>query len=348
MSNWIYTNVSGTHVEFSWRNDATVGRAGQLRAKLTATGAANDQGFVYQSAPIPPAGSTAEGAHFVNMSGSCTSWTGGLLYIKAQYYKADGVTTTGTEAVTEAEPLVGDLSTQGFQVSPNVGVQPTDAAYLRVKIGIRRPGIYANTTTMQVELYAVNVIRTPRWLVFGQGTQMGILGRATDIAGGSGITLSTYDPSFGDTAGAGINVTATAISMGLATTFTDTAAHQGLATFANTVRWSAAITPSISAGQNDWNPAGWSSGAGGINTISVTLDAARTVTGLAASNVTQGDMVILQNVTGSGGALTLANESASSVAANRFRTNGNANVSLQPGGAVLMWYAGTRWHTLGL
>lgn len=194
--NWTLVNVSGTHTPVTWRNDASVGRAGQIRFNLTATGAAGDQSYIYQNVPIPPSGSTAEGTHVVSINGSCTSISGSsLLFVKAQYLKADGATTTGTESTTEWTPLTGNLDTQLFYVTPNSGVQPTDAAYLRVKVGIRR-GAAATTATMQIELYGVTVFYSPRYLFWGQGTHMGALTRGNDGWGGT-VYLGSYDPSSG-------------------------------------------------------------------------------------------------------------------------------------------------------
>lgn len=107
--------------------------------------------------------------------------------------------------------------------------------------------------------------------------------------------------------------------------------------FSSGVRFTGAITPSqIGADQNNYNPAGLSN----ANVLRVSSDAARTVTGLAAQP--SGELVLLMNV-GSFN-VTLANESSSSTAENRFAIG--ANALLAPGHGTLLWYdvTSSRWR----
>lgn len=101
------------------------------------------------------------------------------------------------------------------------------------------------------------------------------------------------------------------------------------------------VSVSITANQNDWNPGGdWPN----VHSIRVTTDATRTITGLSATGVSDGQLVLLENV----GALryTLTSESASSAAANRIVLPGGSSWTIQNDGGVWLRYDGTsqRWR----
>jgi hypothetical protein len=99
----------------------------------------------------------------------------------------------------------------------------------------------------------------------------------------------------------------------------------------------------LSAGQNDWNP-------GRADVLYVTSSAAVTITGLSATGIPDGFVVLLMNANASGGAaITLAHESASSSAANRFRSPFSSNVILYAdgGSATLVYHSAiNRWRVL--
>lgn len=99
---------------------------------------------------------------------------------------------------------------------------------------------------------------------------------------------------------------------------------------------------SLGSSQNNWNP-------GTADVIYVTSSTPVSITGLAASAV-DGFCVLLLNANASGGsAITLAHESASSTAANRFRSAYGANVILYAdgGSATLVYHAASaRWRVL--
>jgi len=104
------------------------------------------------------------------------------------------------------------------------------------------------------------------------------------------------------------------------------------------------ISPTaLTANANDWNPTGLAT----ASIIRATSDATvRTITGIIAGNA--GDLLILTNANAST-AITLAHESASSAAANRFFCPGNVDVSLTSRSTVWLIYdnASSRWRVSG-
>lgn len=100
------------------------------------------------------------------------------------------------------------------------------------------------------------------------------------------------------------------------------------------------LSPTLSAGQNDWAP-------GTADILFVTASSNVTVTGLAASAV-NGFSVTIVNV-GASNTVTLAHESSSSTAANRFKSAYGGNVILYAdgGSATLVYHAASsRWRVL--
>lgn len=97
----------------------------------------------------------------------------------------------------------------------------------------------------------------------------------------------------------------------------------------------------ITANQNDYNPAGLST----ARILRLATDASRNITGLTALN--NGQRLTLRN----GGAfdLVLVHESGSSSAANRFSCPGAANLTLNTCDGVEIWYDGavSRWAVVG-
>ena len=103
------------------------------------------------------------------------------------------------------------------------------------------------------------------------------------------------------------------------------------------------LTPSqITANQNNYTPTDLN--AAGI--VRVSSDAARDITGIFAGVADRraGRFLKLYNV----GAftITLKDESASSLAANRFSCSGSADFSLVEAGSANLWYdnTSTRWR----
>jgi hypothetical protein len=107
--------------------------------------------------------------------------------------------------------------------------------------------------------------------------------------------------------------------------------------------WDSLTPTALAAGNtNDYTPAGFSSPLRSVM-LRLTPDAAgSTLTGLVA--LTDGHEIAIQNI--GSGTLTLASESTSSTAANRFTLANNASLVLAAGAAVIAIYDGTssRWR----
>jgi hypothetical protein len=95
----------------------------------------------------------------------------------------------------------------------------------------------------------------------------------------------------------------------------------------------------ITADQNNYNP----TGLGSSSILRISSDATRTITGLV--NLDGGAVVHLLNV--GSNQISLANESASSSAANRFALTGSG-FSITAGGSVMLFYdaVSSRWRVL--
>lgn len=104
--------------------------------------------------------------------------------------------------------------------------------------------------------------------------------------------------------------------------------------------YAGAINTAVTGNTNNWLPANWSNRA----MFRATPSAAWTITGATAVDSSRRTIF---NVSSSN-TLTLAHESASSVAANRFICPGNTNYVIQPNAAVDIWYDTTsqRWRVI--
>lgn len=110
----------------------------------------------------------------------------------------------------------------------------------------------------------------------------------------------------------------------------------------NAIAGAAVISPAaLGAGNNvDYAPAGFSTAA----TIRATVNGAgSTITGIAAGS--SGRRVTIFNIAGAAN-LTLTNEDATSVAANRLLTPNAAALLIRPQGSAVLWYdsASVRWR----
>ena len=102
------------------------------------------------------------------------------------------------------------------------------------------------------------------------------------------------------------------------------------------------ISPTaIAAQQNDYSPTSWS----GADVVRLTFTGSQTITGFSATATAVRKFI--QNVD-TADTLTLANESASSSAANRITCPNGANLVIPPGGSVTIIYdaTSTRWRPI--
>lgn len=105
------------------------------------------------------------------------------------------------------------------------------------------------------------------------------------------------------------------------------------------------ISDTIAAQQDNYAPTSWNTS----DTLRLTLTGAQTVTGFAAPTAGGTTRKIIENID-SADALTLANESASSTAANRITCPSGANLTVPFGASVILDYDATssRWRPASL
>jgi hypothetical protein len=102
------------------------------------------------------------------------------------------------------------------------------------------------------------------------------------------------------------------------------------------------VSPSLTSSQNDWSP-------GVADVYFVTTTDNVNITGLAASAHNGFSVTIINTNAAGGSTVTLAHESSSSAAANRFTSPFGSNVILYGGGgsATLVYHAASsRWRIL--
>lgn len=96
--------------------------------------------------------------------------------------------------------------------------------------------------------------------------------------------------------------------------------------------------PAFAANQNDYNPTGLQI----ASILRLTSTGANQITGITAPDTARWKLLWITNIGASN--ITLVNASASSLATNRFATNGNTIVA--PGASVILYYDQTaqRWR----
>lgn len=304
MPNWSGpTQVSGGAITCQWVVDATNPSGYALRFTLN-TGAASDEAYMEQIVKIGSSKARAVGLVLFGQA-AFTSGTAsnGALTTSLQYLTAAGATTgTATTTSTALSILSG-----GFY-SPTLPPVRADAAYLRVRVGVKRDAA-ATTETAIVDFSDVRLVKGGPYVV------MPDLGDPTKANGymyqtGGVVVLQP------------VNGTGSTLSLNTA----------GMATWTGGIRNTAYITPTISANQNDWAPTGYATARG----IWVTCSgASRTVTGISATGFADGQEFYVAALSND---LVLAHASASSTSGNRFACPGGANYTVRTGGGVWVVY----------
>lgn len=164
-------------------------------------------------------------------------------------------------------------------------------------------------------------------LIFSSTTGDAYIGVFADKGGtqlifGSGFISMTFQ---GDT------LTAPTVSA-------DAGRFQTLTALGGIIDQSVLSPANLTASQNNWAP-----GATGVRNIRLSANAGLSITGLSAGQTT-GRLIRLFNI--GSNAITIAHESGSSSAANRFLCPGSSNFSLAANAAVDLWYDGasSRWR----
>jgi len=142
---WTFTQASGTAITAISVADAASGSGRVVRLDMAA-GAAGDDSYLEQIIPI---NASRTQTFYVNprltvLTGASTSTA--KVYIAAQFLTIDGAT-TGTAGTYEATTAsIGASTLADISATPNDTAPPTDAAYLRVRWGLKRDAAATSAT----------------------------------------------------------------------------------------------------------------------------------------------------------------------------------------------------------
>jgi hypothetical protein len=154
------------------------------------------------------------------------------------------------------------------------------------------------------------------------------------LGGGGGAVTSVFTRT-GDVSAATDDYSKEQIA-GLKTTDSPTFAGQTINGLANIqeLRFDSKIVPAaLSADTHNWAPTNLQTNGRIVASATLDID----LTGIDSTNIADGEIRILENSNGSSGRFTLLNNSASSLAANRFYLN--ANVVLNENQSVMLMYS---------
>jgi len=149
------TQVSGGAITCSWVNDSS-GTAKNLRFTLN-PGAAGDEAYMEQIVPVPHSSAITSAPFAIAYAPTALIGTAlnAQVILTSQFLQADQTTTTGAAATysygaspptfTQIDARTGDVLNLGTY--PNTtGVVPLDAAFVRIRIGIKRNTAAATDT----------------------------------------------------------------------------------------------------------------------------------------------------------------------------------------------------------
>ena len=173
---WTFTQASGVAITAQSAEDSSVGSGRVLQFTMAADGSAADDSYFEQLVPI----NGSRGQSFTYTAG-LTARTGPTVsaakfYIIAQYLKGDGVTTTGTaqtSAVTTTS--TGANTVRDLGAAANDNLLPSDAYYLRVRIGFKRDAA-ATSTTETITISEVRLDHGNQFLAVVDGDAPGTYG----------------------------------------------------------------------------------------------------------------------------------------------------------------------------
>lgn len=344
------TQVSGGAITCSHVDDASSPSGKNLRFTIN-KGAAADEAYVEQIVPV--GGSRSRWwASSIKVSFYRVSASGGtpLGVIAFQYLTADGTTTGAAQSNTAS--LLVDATLYG-SLAGGALTPPADAAFLRIRVGVRR-NTMAATDTAIVDVTDVRQDRGGAYVYIGEyldpatyspGTirqgsgaiyiaPAGSTATYVQLDSGTGYITSYANSTFEfKPGGAGVlaaSLTASALTAAVAAIFSGG--------FRGTV-----IRPTIAGTVDNWNPTGL---VPGVTIIADLGGANRIITGMAAQ--ADGALVYLM-AQSSTNTITLNHLSASSSAANQFRAPaGVAYVVGNKAGVTLVYDAtDQKWRVVG-
>lgn len=155
---WSFASASGTSITATSVADSASGSGRIIRFQMDAGGGAGDDAYLEQIIPI----NSARGQNYYHFAG-VTFITGATVsaakvYVSAIYLQDDASTTTGVIGTNEnTTTSIGAATLTEFRATPNSFYAPSDAAYLRVRVGFKRDAaatsVAESVTLAEVVLY---------------------------------------------------------------------------------------------------------------------------------------------------------------------------------------------------
>jgi hypothetical protein len=170
---WSFVVVSGSSVQAVSTVDAA-NASGRTLVFTMAEGAAGDEGYIEQIVPVN--GSRSQSYIYLPVP----SWRTGAVVngiqvtLSWQFLKQDGVTTTGS-AISGAQTTTAIGANTTYDLLLGTGLIPTDAYYVRIRVGVRRAAA-AITDTLTVSLCEVRLIVGGTQLLQPDGSAPGTYG----------------------------------------------------------------------------------------------------------------------------------------------------------------------------
>jgi hypothetical protein len=314
--------VSGGAITATWVADASSPSGQNLRFTIN-PGAASDEAYFEQIVPIGGSRERTLGS-VVRAALYCVSISGGTAqgYIALHYLTATGTTVgNATEATTDMSGVGSPGLFDAYGHATSSASPPSTAYFLRIRVGVRRNTMAVSDSAV-INLSDIRGAQATPFLLIAESSLPSATapGLITQEAGS--IVVAPGGGSGGRVAFNSVGGITTEGESYLQTTILQSAL------IANNI-----IGATVSAGQNNWAPAGVTTCA----VISVDVSGAtRTITGIDATGWTDGQRITIMARNND---LVLAHGSASSTSGNRFACPGLANYTIRSGGGVDVVYS---------
>jgi hypothetical protein len=318
---WRFVQASNTTITARHVNDSTAPSGSNIR--FTATNpSSGHEAYIEQIVPIAASYSRTTGhvarATFVRVSGGHGSDQG---RVDLQYLDVDGNATGNSTSASTVFTSTGVSTLQEvFAHAETDSSPPADAFWLRIRVGLRTGG----TTSGVVALTDVRLDQASLMVLVAEQTSPSAYapGVIQQIGGQLTFTPDGYASNHTPKLLLDSSANTTRLSGGL--------------DLENQVITSGFIDETLSADQNNWAPTG-------LATCSLILitpsGASRTITGISATGLTEGQRFSIYNDGGSGSYnIVLAHASASSSSGNRFGCPDATNLTIPDHGGVEVVY----------
>lgn len=331
LPSWRFVQSSSTRITAEW---VPTDMGGDVRFVFAGGGSNGDEAYIEQITPVGVSvGAKWSYWPYVSWSDETPDSDRVDVFVAGQYLTADG-TPTGTsgENATDTSALAPPES---MSATPNgTGSAPTDAAYLRIRVGVRQVagGDSAPSASDHVDVREVSLFSSRGEVRLGDRDDASrIHGRLIQaegiviLSGAGGQVRIDEDQSLVHVYSEGdIELRAT----------DDVVVSDGAGFEASgAVYLSNQIEATISANTNDWNPTGWAS----ASYVRVTVTGSnRNLTGAARPSLA-GQVKILRNVSGALSLVLKHNDGGSSSDA-RFICPGSGDFTLASNDFAILYY----------